>query len=403
MRIAIYHNLPSGGAKRSLYEITKRLASRHSIDVYTLSSAEHGFKDIRPFVKGHFVTEFVPGKLFQSPFGRLNQLVYLNDLFRLDRIDRLIAAKIDQINYDVVFIHHCRFRQSPGILRFLNTPTVYYCQEPPRKLYDPPIPRPYDDSFNQLPWHVRIDPLPGFYRNTYRKLDLSNVQNCRQILANSYHSREIIWRVYGKEPIVCYLGVDTNEFKPIPITREPIILSVGSINPVKGYDLLIKGISKISVLPIPALVIISNEGDPREANYLSQLAEQLGVNLQIKPIIDNTLELSSWYSKALVTGYTPVLEPMGLVPLESMACETAVVGITEGGLRETVIDGLNGKLIADRDPEQLAEVLNEILMHPQRVAEMGRRGRTWVQENWSWERTVTKVEGVLQKVAANGS
>ena len=50
MRIASYHNLPSGGAKRSLYEETKGLAADHTIDVFTLSTADSGFADLKPLV-----------------------------------------------------------------------------------------------------------------------------------------------------------------------------------------------------------------------------------------------------------------------------------------------------------------------------------------------------------------
>ncbi len=55
MKLAIYHNLPSGGGKRALYEMTKRLAVRHTVDVYAPSTAEHSFCDVRPLVRKHNV------------------------------------------------------------------------------------------------------------------------------------------------------------------------------------------------------------------------------------------------------------------------------------------------------------------------------------------------------------
>ena len=69
MRIALFHNTPSGGAKRAIYEWTRRLATNHEIDVYTLSSADHAFCDIRPFVQRHHIFDFTPRRLFNSPWG----------------------------------------------------------------------------------------------------------------------------------------------------------------------------------------------------------------------------------------------------------------------------------------------------------------------------------------------
>ena len=79
MRIALYHNLPSGGAKRTLQEATKRLAVNHQIDVYTLTTANHDFADLRPYVASHQVFEFQPGALLASPFGRFNQIIRIED------------------------------------------------------------------------------------------------------------------------------------------------------------------------------------------------------------------------------------------------------------------------------------------------------------------------------------
>jgi glycosyltransferase involved in cell wall biosynthesis len=285
VKIAIYHNLPSGGAKRSLFEMVRRMASRHQIEVYTLSSAEHDFCDLRPYSQRHSVAPFTPRSLLRRPWGRLNQLIYLADLMRLDRIDRGLAAHIDQAQYDVVFVHHCRYRQSPALLRFLKTPAVYYCQEPPRWIYDPVVPRPYLMSPFQRPWHVRIDPLPKLYRNALQRRDTWNAQSSKIIMVNSHHSHELVWRTYGVQPEVCYLGVDTEAFQPIACQPEYMILSVGALTANKGYDLLIEGISRLPLQSRPPLVIISNQDDPRERQYLERLAEQVDVRLQIRSIV----------------------------------------------------------------------------------------------------------------------
>ena len=130
MRIALFHNLPSGGAKRAVYEWTRRLAKNHAIDVYTLSTADHDFCDIRPFISRHNITEFASNKLYDSPFGRLNQLQRRRDLEELTELSKQIAKAIDIGGYDVFFAHTCQFAVIPTVLQFLETPSVYYLHEP---------------------------------------------------------------------------------------------------------------------------------------------------------------------------------------------------------------------------------------------------------------------------------
>ena len=66
MRIAVFHDLPSGGAKRTLYETVKRLVPKHTVDVYALSTADEAYADLRPLVKRYYAYPFTPPRLFVS-------------------------------------------------------------------------------------------------------------------------------------------------------------------------------------------------------------------------------------------------------------------------------------------------------------------------------------------------
>src|SRR5215213_9311816 len=136
MKIAVYHDLPSGGAKRTLYESMKRLSQRHTLDVYSLDTADQDFCNLGEFSQEEFVFHFSPSKLFRSPFGRLNQAQRWSDLLRLDQLARKVARVIDNGKYDLVFAEPCMWTQAPLILRYLQTPAIYYCHEPPRGLYE---------------------------------------------------------------------------------------------------------------------------------------------------------------------------------------------------------------------------------------------------------------------------
>ncbi len=108
-----------------------------------------------------------------------------------------------------------------------------------------------------------------------------------------------------------------------------------------------------------------------------------------------------------------VYEPMGIVNLEAMACETAVVASATGGIPEVVADGESGVLVpleqADDgtgtplDPDgfvaDLAAALTSLLEDPQRAQRLGRAGRVRAVERFSWasiaERTMEVYRSVL--------
>jgi glycosyltransferase involved in cell wall biosynthesis len=396
MRLAIYHNLPSGGGKRALYEMTRRLAAKHDVDVYTLSTAEHDFCDLRRHCRRHIVFRFRSLPLARRPFGRLNQGIRSVDLLRLRPLQHRIAAQIDQGGYDAVFAHNCQYGQSPGLLVSVQTPSVYYCQEPPRHIYEPPIDRPYNHYSGAQRLGNLFDPFPGLYRRTLVGLDRRNVRAARLVLVNSTYSRESLYRVYGIFARVCYLGVDTERFRPLSSGRDNLVLSVGALDPHKGFDFLIRSLAELAMDDRPLLVIVSNHTDPLELEYLRGLADELGVAVEFCSRIGDD-ELVELYNRARLTLYAPVMEPFGFVPLESMACGTPVVGVREAGVRETIVDGATGRL-TERDPRQFAAAVRELLADHQLAGKLGEQGMRCARETWTWDATVAQLEAFLQAV-----
>lgn len=395
MRIALYHNLPSGGAKRTLTEATKRLVVKHHVDVYSLTTANHDFADLRPYVASHQLFDFRAWPLLPSPFGRLNQVSRLADLLRLRAISRRIAQTIDQQGYDVVLAHPCQLAKSPTILEFLErTPAVYYCHEPLRILYEAMPARPYDDNaISRRQMLNRIDPLPRLYYRVLKSIDQRNSRRAGTVLVNSKFMREAVDRIYGVQSRVSYHGIDTAQFRPLALEKQPIVLSVGSLTPLKGFEFLIQALAKLPVAARPALVIASNFRNPPEQAYLEQLAAELKVELRLVGNVSDD-DLVRLYNQAQVVLYAPIREPFGLVPLEALACGTPVVAVREGGIQETVINGQTG-LLTEREPGQFAEAIRTLLANPALAAEVGRKGQEYVRQQWSWSQAVITLENHL--------
>ena len=368
----------------------KRLTSRHELDVYTLDTSDRSFCNLKEVSNAEFVFHFSPSIRFPSPFGRLNQLQRWRDLRRLDHLACRIANKIDSGKYDVVFAQPCMWTQAPLVLRYLTTPTIYYCHEPPRHVYES-LQR-HDNTRTQLRSTLdTIDPFVRLYQGAARDLDQSATQAAGLVLVNSIFIRDQVRKIYGIESTVSYHGVDTEIFHPETCTSEkPYVLSVGAIQPHKGFDFLVESLSYIRKEIRPALHLIGNMQSVWEQEVLHALAREKGVELQIEVGIDQKTLVQRYNASRLVV-YAPRNEPFGLVPLEAMACGKPVIGIDEGGVKETVKHGFTG-LLVDRNAGIFGEAIQSLLENSALIAEYGRNGRRHVLENWSWDQAVLELE-----------
>jgi len=116
---------------------------------------------------------------------------------------------------------------------------------------------------------------------------------------------------------------------------------------LKGFDFIIKSLGAIQERNRPELIIAGNTSNKSYVSYIKSLANKLNVSLTIKENI-NDVELSKLYYISTVFAYAPLLEPLGLTPLEAMSSGLPVVSVKEGGPRETITDGFDG-ILSERD------------------------------------------------------
>jgi glycosyltransferase involved in cell wall biosynthesis len=80
-----------------------------------------------------------------------------------------------------------------------------------------------------------------------------------------------------------------------------------------------------------------------------------------------------------------------------MACGKPVVGVNEGGVKETVVDHVTGLLI-ERDSHKFANAVECLLGDPELRVQYGQHGREHVLNHWSWEKAVEKLEQNMLRV-----
>lgn len=394
MRIALFHNLPSGGAKRAVQEWMRRLADRHTFDVYTLSSAEHAYCDVRPYAAAHHIFDFSPRPLFRSPLGRFNQLQRSRDLGTLTQVGEKIATLINAGGYDVAFLQPCLYTYTPTFANLLQVPCVYYLHEPFGPSFVRKCTRPYLKEGGLRQKVDNLDPLIALYQRRLAGIRARSVAAITRLLANSQYTSQWMARQYDVDAPVSYYGVDSEQFRPLPaVAKADFVLSVGELSPRKGFDFLVESLGRIPTGQRPPLHLICNSVQADERQFIEGLAAQHGVSLQIQ-IGLNADQMAVEHNRARLCVYSPVAEPFGLVPLEAMACGTPVVGVAEGGVAETIRHEHTGLLTA-RQPALFAAAVQSLFDDPKRVARYSQQARQYVLDEWSWERSVETLEAHL--------
>lgn len=394
MKIAVFHNLPSGGAKRALYGYVNYLSSHdHTVDVFTPSTANEEFlplEDVSNSLTVFPVEKTLQGSIY-STFKYVSPLIKTISLRDLELTQKQIAETINAEDYDVVFSEQDQFTMTPFFLKYIKHPTVYYCPQPPR---NEAILKSVSSETEKINPFKRVVFNQADARDL--KIDAKNISHAQNILTNSYFTRESILRLYGLNSYVSYLGIDTNLFRPLDVREENFVLSVGSCRPSKGYDFIIRSLALIEPEMRPRLVIVSNFSLPEWKEYLERLAFKLKVNLEILELVDDE-ELVLLYNRAKLVLYAPYMEPFGLVPLEAMSCGTPVVGVKEGGIRETVIHKKTG-LHSDRDEKLFAKATTNLLSRELERYKMSKNSIRAIKEYWTLEHAGKRLLWHLNRV-----
>lgn len=369
MKIAFFHNLPPGGAKRVIYEEVKYFSHGNQVDVYEIFTQGKQFLDLEDWAAN---IKRYPFEIKSNLPGFLARIEKdWKNFFCLARLHRKIAAEIDKEDYEIVIVHPDKFTQAPFLLRYLKTPAIYYCEEPLRIAYEP-----------MLAFSENVSFLNKFYeeqtRKIRRKIDFNNARSANLLITNSKFTHENARRAYGIKGKLCYPGVDAEVFRPSG-HKKKTVLFVGEKESILGFDLV------------------------REAFELAKRKDK-ELELRVNSFSDENFprlsdeEFAREYSQAMITVCAAFNEPFGLVPLESMACETPVIAVKEGGYQETVTPGLNGFLV-ERDASQLAEKIIFLAENPQVVEKMGLAGRKNVQKHWSCEKHGKCLEKAILEIS----
>ncbi len=233
------------------------------------------------------------------------------------------------------------------------------------------------------------------------------------VIAVSNGTKDDILRAYPAiDPArihVIYNGIDLAEYRKTPDTKaltdygvdpaRPYVLFVGRITRQKGVTHLVDA---IEYMP-PETQVVLCAGAPDTPEIAEEMRQKFTEARKKNPRVVwiekmvTKPEAIQLYSNARVFCCPSVYEPFGIINLEAMACETAVVASATGGIKEVVVDGETGYLVPFEpdavtgfpvDPTQFAKDLGakvtDLLADPNKCVRYGKAGRKRVEDIFSW-------------------
>jgi alpha-maltose-1-phosphate synthase len=243
------------------------------------------------------------------------------------------------------------------------------------------------------------------------------------IIAVSRETKSDIERLFDVDRArvhVIHNGIDLNQYRKVDSIaalkrhgvdpNKPYLLFVGRITRQKGFQHLLRAIQFMD--PGFQIVLCAAAPDtPEMAEEMKKAVERAKAQrpgvIWINEMVDQTAT-RELYSHAAVFVCPSIYEPFGIINLEAMACETAVVASAVGGIKEVVVDGETGFLVpleqakggsfeptdADKFARDLAVRINQLMTDQQLREKFGKAGRRRAEEQFSWASIAQKTKAL---------
>ncbi len=238
-----------------------------------------------------------------------------------------------------------------------------------------------------------------FPASTYAKLRLDPVV----VISDTVRKRLAGADSRFARSIVAFQGVPLESYPPKAqpgSAQDPFrVLYAGQLHEYKGVHTLVEamGILKKSGRYV---LTVAGAGDPAYEEKLRERANQLGLDARFLGRISASL-MGSLYRESDLLAFTSVWdEPFGLTHLEAMASGTPVVSVGHGGPGEFLRNGENALIFEKENPEDLARAISRMATDAELRTRLALAGRKTVEEKFSLERYVDRLEAILEGAIA---
>jgi len=383
-----------GGAGVHVDYLSRELAKTMPIEVrcFGAQKLEKGNLSVRGFELDD--SEFTCPKPLRSVFGAIRRCTDFN-----------------MTNIDADLVHcHTWYSHFGGILAKIN--------------YGLPLVITVHSLEPLRPW--KREQLDGGYDFSVW-LEKTALEMADAVIAVSGETRADVERLFQVRPDrlhVIHNGIDLEEYQKFDsiaaLTKygidpgKPFLLFVGRITRQKGIVHLVRAIEFMNT-DFQIVLCAGAPDTPEIGAEMKEAVEKMKAKrsgiIWIDEMVDKET-VRELYSHAAVFCCPSIYEPFGIINLEAMACETAVVATAVGGIKEVVVDGETGFLVPidqmeespfePRDPEKfardLAARINQLIADPELCAKFGRAGRKRAEAKFSWAAIAAQTKALYEKL-----
>src|SRR3954447_20791566 len=224
-----------------------------------------------------------------------------------------------------------------------------------------------------------------------------NQKVLRMIVATEYMREELLRSGFAGERIRILPPATEFSEGRIESNFSPrnLIIYAGQIIRGKGVDVLIESLARVQT-PFECLII----GEGNHKGYCQALVQRLGLGGRVKFTgFLPQAEIRNYYKESSLTVLSSIWpEPFGAVGLEGMRNGLPVVAFDAGGIREWLVDGVNGFLARWMDRNEFASRVEQLLLDKALAKQMGENGRNMVMSHYDVGSYISTLEHLLEEI-----
>jgi glycosyltransferase involved in cell wall biosynthesis len=322
-KIAVFHAffVPKGGGEMLIFAIR----NHYHASLFT-GAIDHKVWDKEKTKTDSFVGELYNEKYDFTWLHEDSKIPFWRKVLR--QLQLKYNPKVKKLNNFDVVIFSGNIAGVAGRITNPITKKIVYCHTPPRPFTDQ-----FEKNLSKIP--ILLQPLAKLFRNWVLSEYKNELKKMDLIVTNSYNIQKRLKTYTDLDSVVIHPAVDTSRFTWIE--QGDYFLSYARLEDLKRIPLIVDAFSEMS----DKKLVICSSGPL--ADWVKEQTKKY-TNIEYRGLVSNS-ELEDLIGGCLAGIYIPEEEDFGIIQCELMAAGKPVIGVAEGGLLETVIDGKTGVLI----------------------------------------------------------